>query len=113
MKSFVNLHNHTEYSLLDGLCKVKDLVKAAVEMKMPAVAITDHGNLFGLIEFYNTAMSSSVKPILGLEAYVAKEPVENRPVNGIKGAYNHLVLLAKNLTDLSSLIIIPQINQLG
>ncbi len=67
--SFVHLHLHTEYSLLDGAIRMKELMKKAVEFKMPAVAITDHGNLFGAIEFYQEAQRAGVKPIIGCEAY--------------------------------------------
>ena len=68
---FVHLHLHTEYSLLDGACRVDDVVKRARVLKMPAVAITDHGNLFGVIDFYKAATAEGVKPIIGCEAYVA------------------------------------------
>ena len=69
--SFVHLHTHSHYSLLDGLSKVKDLVKEAVRMEMPALAITDHGNMYGAIEFYKEAQKAGIKPIIGLEGYVA------------------------------------------
>jgi len=103
-ESFVNLHNHTEYSLLDGLCRVRDLVKAAVEAGQPAVAITDHGNMFGAVEFYNRATAVPIKPIIGMEAYVAREPIDVKPAAGIKSSYNHLVLLAKNMEGYKNLI---------
>src|SRR5207247_273844 len=66
--SFVHLHLHTEYSLLDGSIRMKELMKKAAELKMPAVAMTDHGNLFGAIEFYQEAQRAGVKPIIGCEA---------------------------------------------
>src|SRR5213079_3150491 len=69
--SFVHLHLHTEYSLLDGAVRMKELMKKAVEFGMPAVAVTDHGNLFGAIEFYQEATRAGVKPIIGCEAYLA------------------------------------------
>ena len=69
--SFVHLHLHTEYSLLDGSIRMKELMKKAAEFKMPAVAMTDHGNLFGAIEFYQEAQRAGVKPIIGCEIYVA------------------------------------------
>ncbi|TLN01811.1 PHP domain-containing protein, partial [bacterium] len=69
--SFVHLHVHTEYSLLDGFSNVKKLVKRTQEMGMPAVAITDHGTMFGVVDFYNAATAAGVKPIIGLEAYLA------------------------------------------
>ena len=77
--SFVHLHLHTEYSLLDGSIRMKELMKKAAEFKMPAVAITDHGNLFGAIEFYQEAQRAGVKPIIGCEAYVAPGSHKDRP----------------------------------
>ena len=68
---FVHLHLHTQYSLLDGAIKIPDLVKRAHDLHMPAMAITDHGNMFGALEFYSKAISSGVKPIIGCEIYVA------------------------------------------
>ncbi len=69
---FVHLHLHTQYSLLDGANKISDLVKQAKEFGMPALAITDHGNMFGAIEFYQKAEKAGIKPIIGCEMYVAK-----------------------------------------
>ena len=77
--SFVHLHLHTEYSLLDGSIRMKELMKKAAEFKMPAVAITDHGNLFGAIEFYQEAQRTGVKPIIGCETYVAPGSHKDRP----------------------------------
>lgn len=71
MPGFVHLHNHSEYSLLDGACRVRDMVKRAVELDMPAVAITDHGVLYGIIDFYREAKKQGIKPIIGCEVYVA------------------------------------------
>lgn len=68
-KNFVHLHNHTEYSILDGLSNVKQLTAAAAELGMPAIAITDHGNLFGAFEFYKSAKEAGIKPIIGMEGY--------------------------------------------
>ncbi|KPK95933.1 hypothetical protein AMJ80_02760 [bacterium SM23_31] len=104
MAQFVSLHNHTEYSLLDGLCKISDLIKAAQNAEMHAVAITDHGNLFGVIEFYKKALKANIKPVIGMEAYVAKQPVSTKKREGIKKAYNHLLLLAKNMEGYKNLI---------
>lgn len=104
MAKFVSLHNHTEYSLLDGLCKISDLIRAAKESEMPAVAITDHGNLFGVIEFYKKALQANIKPIIGMEAYVAKQSISAKKREGIKKAYNHLVLFAKNIEGYKNLI---------
>lgn len=93
---FVHLHNHTQYSLLDGANKVSDLLDMARQMKMPAMAITDHGNMFGAIDFYQTAKKVGVKPIIGCEVYVAEHSRFDRsPVRGQNRTY-HLVLLCKN-----------------
>ena len=92
--SFVHLHLHTEYSLLDGAVRMRELMKEAVKMKMPAVAITDHGNLFGAIEFYQAGTSAGVKPIIGCEAYVA--PVSHKQKSGADRDYGHLTLLARD-----------------
>lgn len=72
--NFVQLHNHTHYSLLDGASKIPDLVKRAKELNMPAVGITDHGNMHGAYEMWSTAVKEGVKPIIGIEAYVTPEP---------------------------------------
>ena len=72
MSSFVHLHLHSQYSLLDGANRLDDLLTAAKQAEMPAMALTDHGNLFGAIEFYNRARSAGIKPIIGMEAYVAQ-----------------------------------------
>src|SRR5207247_4517077 len=80
--SFVHLHLHTEYSLLDGSIRMKELMKKAAELKMPAVAMTDHGNLFGAIEFYQEAQRAGVKPIIGCEAYVAPVRIRTGPDRG-------------------------------
>ncbi|NNM29838.1 MAG: DNA polymerase III subunit alpha, partial [Akkermansiaceae bacterium] len=92
--SFVHLHLHTEYSTLDGAVRCKDVVKRAKELGMPAVAMTDHGNLFGAIEFYEAALAAGVKPILGCEIYLAPESLQDKKdVPGRKRA-THLTLLA-------------------
>ena len=70
---FVHLHVHTQYSLLDGACRIKNLIQKAADYKMPALGMTDHGNLFGAIDFYQTATSLGVKPLIGCEAYVVTE----------------------------------------
>ena len=92
--SFVHLHLHTEYSLLDGAVRMRELMKKAAEMDMPAIAITDHGNLFGAIEFYQEATAAGVKPIIGCEAYVA--PVSHKQKTGADREYGHLTLLARD-----------------
>ena len=93
--SFVHLHVHTEYSLLDGACRISDLVKAAAHQGSGAVAVTDHGNLFAAIEFYQAAVAAGIKPILGYEAYVAPGRRQDREtLPGSQDAGHHLVLLA-------------------
>jgi DNA polymerase-3 subunit alpha len=92
---FVHLHLHTEYSLLDGFVKIADLVERAREFQMPAVAITDHGNMFGAIEFYQKAMAAGVKPIIGSEVYLsARSMLEKVRTPGDQ--YYHLILLVRN-----------------
>ena len=91
---FVHLHNHTQYSLLDGACRIDDFVKLAVEQHFPALAITDHGNMFGAVEFYKKARDAGVKPIIGSEVYVApKARTHKEPVAGFPDGGNHLLLL--------------------
>jgi len=102
MASFVHLHLHSQYSLLDGANRLDDLVQAAVETEMPAVALTDHGNMFGAIDFYEKAKSAGVKPILGMEAYVAQGDRADRQPS--RSRSNHLVLLARNEQGYRNLI---------
>jgi DNA polymerase-3 subunit alpha len=101
--SFVHLHLHTEYSLLDGSIRMKELMKKAAEFEMPAVAITDHGNLFGVIEFYQEAQRAGVKPIIGCEVYVAPGSHKDRPPSRRESAY-HFTLLAENETGYHNLV---------
>src|SRR5258707_4409147 len=89
--SFVHLHLHTEYSLLDGSIRMKEVMKKAAEFKMPAVAMTDHGNLFGAIEFYQEAQRAGVKPIIGCEVYVAPGSHKDRPPSR-RGSADQLTL---------------------
>ncbi len=118
---FVHLHNHTEYSMLDGAARLDDLIGAAVDDGQRAIGITDHGNLYGVIDFYQTAQKFGVTPIIGLEAYMAAESRFDRPARrgkiddtggdteGGQKLYHHLTLLAvtnegyRNLRSLSSL----------
>ncbi len=93
---FVHLHNHTEYSFLDGAIRIKDLVKKTVEYGMPAVALTDHGGLFGAVEFFETCNAFEVKPILGLEAYLAPKSRFEKSTIKDEFSYYHLILLAEN-----------------
>ncbi|HJT82465.1 MAG TPA: DNA polymerase III subunit alpha [Chthoniobacterales bacterium] len=101
--SFVHLHLHTEYSLLDGAIRMKELMKKAAEFNMPAVAITDHGNLFGAIEFYQEAQRAGIKPIIGCEAYVAARSHKDRNSSVRDPAY-HFTLLAQNETGYRNLV---------
>ncbi len=99
---FTHLHVHTEYSLLDGMCLVPRLIEKAKEMGMDALAITDHGVMYGAIQFYQAARAAGIKPIIGCEFYVAPESRTNRSTTG-KNNY-HLVLLAKNHQGYQNLI---------
>ena len=101
--SFVHLHLHTEYSFLDGAVRMKELMKKAAEFEMPAVAITDHGNLHGAIEFYQEATKAGIKPIIGCEAYQAPGSIKDRPNNQRDAAY-HFTLLAKDETGYRNLV---------
>jgi len=102
-KGFVHLHNHSEYSLLDGACRVKELVSRAAEMGMPAVAITDHGVLYGIIDFYREAKKQGIKPVIGCEVYVAPRSRLDKENRMDDGNY-HLTLLCKNETGYKNLI---------
>ena len=96
-QDFVHLHLHTDFSLLDGAIKIKPLAQRAQELGARAVAVTDHGNLYGAISFYNQMKSSGIKPIIGMEAYIARGRHTDRgDASGEKGT-NHIILLAKNL----------------
>jgi DNA polymerase-3 subunit alpha len=101
--SFVHLHLHTEYSLLDGAIRMRQLMKKAAEFKMPAVAMTDHGNLFGAIEFYQEATRAGIKPIIGCEAYIAPGSMGDRPNSRREAAY-HFTLLAQDETGYRNLV---------
>jgi DNA polymerase-3 subunit alpha len=94
--SFVHLHNHSEYSILDGAIRIEKLVEAAVRHNMPAVALTDHGNIFGAVSFFKEAKAKGVKPILGCETYVAPRSRFDREARDHETAHYHLVLLVKN-----------------
>lgn len=107
---FVHLHNHSEYSLLDGACKVTELVRRTAELGMPAIALTDHGALHGVVDFYSLAKSAGIQPIIGCEVYICRDRFDKSPAQKSRnGDYsNHLLLLAKdevgykNLVKLSS-----------
>ena len=100
---FVHLHVHTEYSLLDGACRIRQLVRAAKDMGQTAVAITDHGVMYGAVEFYNACKSEGIKPIIGCEVYVA-ERTRHDKVRGLDSESSHLVLLCKNEQGYKNLI---------
>jgi DNA polymerase-3 subunit alpha len=101
--SFVHLHLHTEFSLLDGMIRTKDLAKRAAELGMPAVAMTDHGNLYGAIEFYQACKSSGVKPIFGCEIYLAPLTMEDKKELVGRKRATHLTLLAETQTGWANL----------
>ena len=109
--SFAHLHVHTEYSLLDGFSNIKKLVKRVKELDMPAVAITDHGSMFGVIDFYNAATEAGVKPIIGMEAYMAARGMKDRDSKLDRSSY-HLLLLAENMTGYQNLLKIASAAQL-
>lgn len=100
---FVHLHTHSHYSLLDGLSKIDALVKKTAELGMPALALTDHGNLYGAIEFYQKCKKAGIKPILGMEAYIARRSLHEK-VSGIDDRRYHLTLLAVNNEGWKNLI---------
>jgi DNA polymerase-3 subunit alpha len=101
---FVHLHLHTQYSLLDGAIRFNDLFKKAHQYKMPALAITDHGNMFGTIEFYQEAYKAGIKPIIGCEVYVAPGSRWEKDARGIKDTSHHLILLAKDYIGYKNLM---------
>ena len=101
---FVHLHGHSEFSLLDGGCRLEEMATLAAEYGMPALACTDHGNLFGAVNHYKACTEAGVKPIVGCEAYVAMESRHLRKAaRGVASGSNHLVLLAKNATGFGNL----------
>lgn len=103
MSPFVHLHAHSEYSLLDAMCHTEELVRTCVEQKMPALALTDHGNLCGAIEFYKNAQEHGIKPIIGCELYVAPKSRHTKSKeDGTK--YYHLTVLARNETGYRNLV---------
>lgn len=102
-QDFVHLHLHSHYSILDGVCKIDPLVTRASELGFREMALTDHGSMYGAVEFYNKAAKAKVKPIIGFEAYVAPGSRHDRDSKGIKDASYHLTLLAKNFTGYQNL----------
>jgi len=109
---FVHLHCHSQYSLLDAASKIPDLVKRAAELRFPALAMTDHGNLFGAIEFYEEAIKAGVKPIIGMEAYIAPGSRFDKQAHGIKEASFHITLLARNEVGYRNLMKLTSIGYL-
>jgi DNA polymerase-3 subunit alpha len=113
--SFVHLHNHTEYSMLDGAAKVSPMLAEARRLEMPAIGMTDHGNMFGASEFYNAAVKAGITPIIGIEAYIAPgsrfnpkritwgDPSQKSDDVSASGAYLHMTMVAENATGLRNL----------
>jgi DNA polymerase-3 subunit alpha len=111
MSEFVHLHCHSEYSLLDGLCRLKPLAKKVKELGMPAAALTDHGVMYGAVEFYRAMQETGVKPIIGCEIYVAQRDMRDKDPDADKKSY-HLVLLAENQVGYQNLMKICSAAQL-
>ncbi len=109
--TFVHLHVHSEYSLLDGFSNLDKLVSRTKELEMPAVALTDHGTMFGVIDFYNSAVEAGVKPLIGVEAYLAGNGMADRDPQRDKKS-THLLLLAENMTGYQNLLKIASTAQL-
>ena len=104
---FVHLHLHSEYSLLDGACRLDKLMARAKDLKFPALALTDHGAMFGAIEFYQSAREAGIKPIIGCEVYVApgsRKEKKSAGGAGTRDIYNHLGLLVKDQTGYKNLV---------
>ena len=111
----MHLHNHTEYSMLDGAAKISPMLAEAQRLEMPAIGMTDHGNMFGASEFYNAATKVDIKPIIGVEAYVAPgsrfdtrriqwgDPGQKSDDVSGSGSYTHLTMVAENATGLRNL----------
>ncbi|HPT03824.1 MAG TPA: PHP domain-containing protein, partial [Bacteroidales bacterium] len=96
MSDFTHLHVHTQYSILDGAASIEKLIAKAKNSGMDALAITDHGNMYGVLKFFNEATSKGIKPIIGCEMYVAEESRMNKRGKQDRSGF-HLILLAKNL----------------
>ena len=101
---FVHLHVHTQYSLLDGMIRLEELFKKSKEYKMPAIAITDHGNMFGAIDFYQQAFKQGIKPIIGCELYVAPQSRFDKSASSIGETSRHLIVLVKNMQGYKNLM---------
>jgi len=104
-RGFVHLHVHSEYSLLDGAIKIDKLVKRAKELDMSAIALTDHGNMFGAVTFFKHARKAGIKPIIGMETYLARgSRLDRTKKRGRAGQNDHLVLLARNMDGYRNLL---------
>ena len=101
--NFVHLHVHSDYSLLDGASKVSTLVEKAKALGMTALALTDHGNMFGAVNFYDTCLNNGIKPIIGCEVYVANGSRFDKGTSKTENKYFHLILLAKNVEGYKNL----------
>jgi DNA polymerase-3 subunit alpha len=109
--AFAHLHVHTEYSLLDGFSKIPQLIERAKQLEMPAMAITDHGALYGVIEFFNAAKEAGIHPVIGVEAYLASRGMLDRDPEADKKSF-HMLLLAENMTGYQNLLKIASAAQL-
>lgn len=109
---FIHLHVHTQYSLLDGACRIPEILALAHQYKMDSLAITDHGNMFGAIEFYQEALKNGIKPIIGCEVYVAPASRLEKTASGIEDASFHLLLLARDETGYHNLMKLVSIGYL-
>ncbi len=113
MANFIHLHNHTKYSLLDGACRIKDMIKKCIDYNMDALAITDHGNMFGVIDFYTQLKKNHIKPIIGVEVYIAPgSRFEKSSSKGQTDTSFHLILLAKDLLGYKNLMKLVSIGYL-
>lgn len=110
MADFVHLHNHSEFSLLDGLSRIEDMVEYAKEQNMKALAITDHGNMYGVVKFYKACKAAGIKSIIGCEIYIAKRSLHDKETTDKE--YNHLILLAKDITGYKNLMKIVTVSYL-
>ena len=104
MKPFVHLHSHTEFSLLDGISRLPDMVRRAKELEQPALAITDHGNMYAAIYFYKECMAQGIKPIIGCEVYVTEGSRLDKQEGRSRERLKHLILLAETMEGYRNLV---------